>query len=347
MNLSFLETFLQATGPTGFERDAVKVWVDQARSFADQVYTDHHGNGYATINVGASPKVMFSGHVDEIGVIVSYIDDGGMAYLQNLGGWDTQVLVGQRLRFLGVKGEVLGVVGRKPIHLLEGDERDKTPKLKDLYVDIGAKDKKEAEEWLEVGSIGVIDQPPKYLLGRRMVSKAIDNRIGAFVVLEALRSCKEWGVQTEITAVASVQEEIGAYGARTAAFKLQPDSALIVDVTPCSKQVGVDPKQTGEGALGAGAVLDVGPFVHPKILRQLRDLAGQAEIPYKLAVHGRSSGTDTDEIAVVREGIPCGLISVPNRYMHSPSEMIDLGDVEQIIKLFALYGQNPSSDFSR
>ncbi|MDX2005424.1 MAG: M42 family metallopeptidase [Meiothermus sp.] len=347
MNLAFLQRLLEATGPTGFEAEAVRVWAEEARSFADRVFTDHLGNGYATINPGASPRVMFSGHVDEIGVIVSYIDEGGMAYVQGLGNWDAQVLVGQRVRFVGPQGAVSGVVGRKPIHLLEGDERDKTPKLKDLYIDLGARDKAEAEQWLEVGSVGVIDQPPRYLLGRRMVSKGIDNRIGAFVVLEGLRLAKEWGVQAEVTAVASVQEEIGAYGARTAAFQLRPDSALIVDVTPCSKQVGVDPKQTGEGALGAGAVLDVGPFVHPKVLRQLRDLAARAQLSYKLATHGRSSGTDTDEVAMVRGGIPCGLVSVPNRYMHSPSEMIDLGDVEQIVKLFALYAQNPATEFTR
>lgn len=347
MNLGFLEQLLQATGPTGFESDAVAIWADEARTFAHKVENDRHGNTYAVLNPGGSPKIMLSGHIDEIGVIVSHIDDNGFVWFKPLGGWDAQVLVGQRLRFKGPKGEVVGVVGRKAIHILEPEEREKAVRVKNLWADIGSKDKKEAREHLEVGSIGVIDQPFRYLLGRRLISKAIDNRIGAFIVLEALRMAKELGCKAEVVAVATVQEEIGAFGARTASFNLAPDTALVVDVHHCSASPGMDAKIVGEGALGKGATLDVGPFVHPKVLSRLREVAAAQNLPYELHAHGSSSGTDADELALTRGSVPTAVVSIPNRYMHSPSEMIDLQDAETIIKLLAHYAQNPADNWNR
>jgi endoglucanase len=347
MNPQFLEHLLQATGPTGFEQPAIQVWTNQARTFADKVETDKHGNAYAFINPGASPKLMLAGHADEIGVMVSYIDEDGFIWLKGLGGWDAQVLVGQRIRFQGPKGQVRGVIGRKAIHLLDAEEREKAVKLRSLWADIGAANEKEAKEWLEVGSIGVIDQPYHQLLGHRVISKAIDNRIGAYIVLEALRTAKSAGVKTQVVAVATVQEEIGAYGARTAAYRLEPDTALVVDVTHCSASPKMEKKSVGEGALGKGAVLDVGPFVHPKVLARLRELAKEHHLPYELHAHTSHSGTDADEVALVREGIPTAVVSIPNRYMHSPSEMIDLDDADTIVKLLALYAGNPAEDLAK
>lgn len=347
MNLNFLEKLLQATAPSGFESEAVSIWVNEARTFADRVEVDRHGNACAVINPGGSPKIMLSGHIDEIGVIVSHIDDEGFVWFKPLGGWDAQVLVGQRLRFKGLQGEVMGVVGRKAIHVLEPDEREKAVRVKNLWADIGAKDKKEALEHLEVGCIGVIDQPFRYLLGRRLISKAIDNRIGAFIVLEALRMAKELGCKAEVVAVATVQEEIGAFGARTASFHLEPDTALVVDVHHCSNSPGMDAKIVGEGGLGKGATLDVGPFVHPKVLSRLREVAKAQNLSYVLHAHGSSSGTDADELALTRGSVPTGVVSISNRYMHSPSEMIDLDDAETIIKLLAHYSQNPIEDWTR
>ncbi len=347
LDLAFLERLLGAVGPTGFEDEAARVWCAQAETFADRVERDTHGNAYAQINPGGTPRLMLAGHIDEIGVIVTHIDDDGYVYFQGLGGWDPQVLVGQRLRFLGTHGSVLGVVGRKPIHLLEAAEREKAVKIDELWADIGAKDGAEARAHLEVGAVGVIAQPLERLLGRRVASKAIDNRIGAFAVLEALRHLKAAGVTAEVTAVATVQEEIGAYGARTAAYRLRPDTALVVDVTFCSRQPGVDKKKWGEAPLGSGANLAVGPFVHPKVLRRLRELADREKVPYTLAAHWRFSGTDADEIALVREGVPSAVVSIPNRYMHSPSEVVDLGDVEAVVRLLALYAQAPLTDLVR
>lgn len=347
LNLNFLEELLGAVGPSGFEDEAARVWVREAETFAEEVWRDAHGNSYARIRTGGGPSIMLAGHIDEIGLIVTHVSDEGFVYVEPLGGWDPQVLVGQRVRFLGRKGQVLGVVGRKPIHALEPDERDKAVKLKDVWIDVGAVDKEEALEALEVGSVGVIDQPLRYLMGRRVVSRAIDNRIGAFVALEALRRVQELGGEAEVVAVATVQEEIGAWGARTAAFRLEPDTALVVDVTHCSRQPGVDAKQHGEVALGKGPSLAVGPYAHPGVLARLRALAAEHAIPYVLEAHGRGSGTDADEIAVTREGVPSAVVSVPNRYMHSPSEMIDLGDVEHTVELMARYAAAPLVELVR
>ncbi len=347
LNLNFFEELLGAVGPSGFEDEAARIWVREAEGFASEVWRDAHGNSYARIRPGGRPRIMLAGHIDEIGLIATYVSDEGFVYVEPLGGWDPQVLVGQRVRFLGKKGHVLGVAGRKPIHAMEEGDREKAVKIKDVWVDIGAADKQEALEVLEPGSVGVIDQPLRYLRGRRVVSRAIDNRIGAFIALEALRLAQELGGEAEVVAVATVQEEIGAWGARTAAFQIEPDTALVVDVTHCTKQPGVDPKQHGEVALGRGPSLAVGPYVHPGVLARLRALAEEHGIPYELEAHGRTSGTDADEIAVTRAGIPAAVVGVPNRYMHSPSEMIDLGDVEKIVELMARYAAAPLAELVR
>ncbi|WP_457637498.1 M42 family metallopeptidase [Oceanithermus sp.] len=347
LNYSFFEELLGAVAPSGFEDEAARIWVREAETFADEVWRDAHGNSYARIRPGGSPRIMLAGHIDEIGLIVTYINDDGLIYVEPLGGWDPQVLVGQRVRLLGKKGHVLGVVGRKPIHAMEEADREKAVKVKELWIDIGAANKKEALEAVEVGSVGVIDQPLRYLMGRRVVSRAIDNRIGAFIALEALRWAQELGGKAEVIAVATAQEEIGAWGARTAAFRLEPDTALVVDVTHCSKQPGVSPKEHGEVALGKGPSLAVGPYAHPGVLAHLRRLAAEHGIDYVLEAHGASSGTDADEIAVVREGVPAAVVSVPNRYMHSPSEMIDLGDVEKTVELLARYAAKPLEELVR
>ncbi len=334
-DLEFLERLLLATGPSGFEEEAAAVFLEKARTFA-QAERDRHGNAYARLNPGQRPKVLLLGHLDEIGVIVSHVEEKGFLRLKPLGGWDPQVLVGQRLRFLGKKGPVLGVVGRKAIHVLKEEERKKAVEIPELFADIGAENREEALAYLEVGAVGVLDQAPEWLLGKRLVSKALDNRLGAFVVLEALRLLKDQA-PGEVVAVGTVQEEIGAYGARTAAFREAPDLALVVDVHHDSTTPGMDKAQVGEAELSKGVVLDVGPFVDKEVLKGLKAAAEREGIPYVLHAHGRWSGTDADEVAKVREGIPTGIVSIPFRYMHSPVEMVDFRDVERAVRLLAAF----------
>lgn len=334
-NLDFLERLLLAVGPSGFEEEAAQAFLAEARAFAE-AERDRHGNVYARIHPGGKPKVLLLGHLDEIGVIVSHVEEKGFLRLKPLGGWDPQVLVGQRLRFLGKRGHVLGVVGRKAIHVLKEEERKKAVELSELFADIGAGSREEALEHLEVGAVGVLDQAPRWLLGERLTSKALDNRLGAFVVLEALRLLKG-KTSAEVVAVGTVQEEIGAYGARTAAFRENPDLAVVVDVHHDSATPGMEKAQVGEAELGRGVVLDVGPFVDKGVFRALREAAEREGLPYTLHAHGRWSGTDADEVAKVREGIPTGIVSIPLRYMHSPVEMVDLGDVKRAVRLLAAF----------
>lgn len=344
---SFLEALLTAIGPSGYETDVAHMWAREAESFADTVERDTHGNTFATINPGRRPKLLLAGHIDEIGVIVSHVDDDGFVYLKTLGGWDPQVLVGQRIRFSGTSGSITGVIGTTPIHVKKANERSKASKISDLWVDIGAKDGDEAREYLEVGSVGVIEQPVVRLLGNRIVSRALDNRIGAFVVLEALRHMQDAGVEAEVTAVATVQEEVGSYGARTSAFRVDPDAAIVVDTTFCTAQPGVDSKEYGDVPLGSGVNLTVGPLAHPAILAEMREIADEYEIPYTLTAYTRFTGTDADAIVISREGIPAAILSVPSRYLHSPSEMVDLTDVEATVELMVHYATNPVHDLTR
>lgn len=338
LDLSFLEELLSSVGPSGFEGEARKVWRSAAEAFADEVWEDTSGNVYAQINPGKSGRLMLDGHIDEIGLIVTDIDEKGWVYVQGLGGWDPQVLVGQRVRFRGKRGEVIGVVGRKAAHLLKEEDRKKAVRLEDLWVDLGADRREEVLADLEVGSVGVLDQPLKYLHGRRIVSKAIDNRIGAFVVLEALRHLRDAGAQVEITAVASTQEEVSGAGAMTAAFRLKPKQAIVVDVTHCTRVPGVEKKTAGQAELGKGPDLSVGPYLHPELVRRLRALAEREGIPYTVSVESSHTRTNADAIALSREGVPTAVVSVPNRYMHSPSEMVDLGDVEHAVRLIVGFG---------
>ncbi len=338
LDLSFLEELLSSVGPSGFEGQARKVWRAAAEAFADEVWEDTSGNVYAQINPGKPGRLMLDGHIDEIGLIVTDIDEKGWVYVQGLGGWDPQVLVGQRVRFLGKRGEVVGVVGRKAAHLLKEEDRKRAVRLEDLWVDLGADDREEVLADLEVGTVGVLDQPLKYLHGRRIVSKAIDNRIGAFVVLEALRHLRDAGAQVEVTAVASAQEEVSGAGAQAAAFRLKPKQAIVVDVTHCTRVPGVEKKTAGQAELGKGPDLSVGPYLHPEMVRRLRAVAEREGIPYTVSVESSHTRTNADAIALSREGVPTAVVSVPNRYMHSPSEMVDLGDVEHAVRLLVGYG---------
>ncbi len=338
LDLSFLEELLGAIGPSGFENEAAKVWKKAAEEFADEVWEDTNGNVYAQLNPGKGGKLLLDGHIDEIGLIVTDVDEKGFVYVQGLGGWDPQVLVGQRVRFLGKKGEVIGVVGRKAAHLLKEEDQKRAVRVEDLWVDLGADSREEALSYVEVGTVGVLSAPLRYLHGRRIVSKALDNRIGAFVVLEALRHLRDAGVQAEVTAVASTQEEVSGAGALAAAFRLRPKQAIVVDVTHCTRIPGVEKKTAGQAELGKGPDLSVGPYLHPELVRRLRAIAEREAIPYTVSVESSHTRTNADAIALSREGVPTAVVSVPNRYMHSPSEMVDLGDVEHAVKLLALYG---------
>jgi endoglucanase len=301
------------------------------------VYADVRNNSFALLK-GSGPRVLLAGHIDEIGLMVSYIDDSGYIYFDAVGGWDAQVLVGQRVRLLGQQGDVIGAVGKKSIHLQQGEERAKASKIESLWLDLGAKSREEVRErGVDVGTVAVIDTPMHMLPNGRIVSRSLDNRIGAFIVLEALRLLAQDRPTASVAAVATTQEETGAVGAGPAAFGYEPHIALVVDVTWATDHPESNKRQDGDVSLGGGAVLSRGAANSPLVYDRLLEVARRESIPYCLQITPRRTGTDADSIAYARAGVATGLISVPNRYMHSPNEMVDLADVEHITRLIAAF----------
>lgn len=334
--LQFLKKLLDTPGPSGFEAAPARVWREEAAKFA-KVRADVTGNSIAEVNPGGSPTIMLAGHIDEIGVIVTYIDDEGYAYIAPIGGWDPQVLVAQRIRFMGRHDDVFGVIGKKPIHLMKSDDREKASKLTDLWVDIGARTKKEAEARLSVGDPGVIDSRTMEFPNNLIVSRSIDDRIGAFVVLEALRRYAKSPGSAHVVAVATTQEEIGyrGGGAGVCANCLGPQMAIVVDVTFATDHPQVEKKEIGEAKIGGVPVFARGSIISPVVFNLLRDTAEKKKIPYSVHAAGRDTSTDADAIHIAREGVATGLVSVPNRYMHSPNEMVSLDDLDKTATLIA------------
>jgi endoglucanase len=335
-SLAFLRTLLDTPGPSGFETAPARVWREEARSFAD-VRGDVAGNSIATVHADGRPTIMLAGHIDEIGVIATYIDDEGFVYIQPIGGWDVQVLVGQRIRFIGNDGPVYGVVGKKPIHLMKTEDREKASKIGELWVDIGAASKAEGEQRLAIGDAGVIDSRTMEFPNGRIVSRSIDDRIGAFVVLEALRRYATSPGVAQVVAVATTQEEIAwrGGGALVCATCINPQMAIVVDVTFATDHPGMEKKELGEHKLGGGPVFTRGSIVSPVAFDLLRKTANQHGIPFSVHAAGRDTSTDADAIHIAREGIATALVSIPNRYMHSPNEMVSIDDLDRAAELIA------------
>src|ERR687890_926203 len=340
----FLKSLLSTPGPSGYERAAAEIWRAEAGEFSEG-RGDRMGNSFATLNGGGAPRVMLSGHIDEIGLMVTHVEEGGLLRFQGVGGWDPQVLVGQRVLVQTMNGVVPGVIGKKAIHVMEADERKKVSEIKSLWIDIGAKDGDEAKGRVRVGDTGVVDQDLLELPNGRIASRSLDNRMGAFVVLEALRLLSESdGVGAEVVAVASVQEEIGLYGARGAAFGLDPAAAIAVDVTHATDTPGIPKNEHGEHALGSGPVIKRATNLSPIVSEGLIAAAEEAGISYTLEADSRSTGTDADAIQFTRAGIATGLVSCPNRYMHSPNEIVDLEDVENCARVISAYIKTLSAE---
>jgi len=346
--IKFLERLLEEPGPSGFEARPARVWRSEAESFAEQVWADVHGNSFARVGGGKTPRVMMAGHVDEIGLQVTHIDDKGYLYVDGIGGWDSQVLVGQRVRVMGRSGDVPGVIGKKPIHLLKPEDRKKVTEIQDVWVDLGAASDDEVKELgVRVGDPLVIASGFMKLAGDRIASRAIDNRVGAFVVLEALRLIAEDdSLQSEAVAVATVQEEIGhsGGGARSSAFALEPQVALVVDVTFSTDVPDVNKKEVGDHSVGGGPVISRGSSTHPLVVDRLVEVAEQEKIPYTFQAAPRASRTDADGIYLVRSGVPTGLVSIPNRYMHSPNEVVSTEDLFMAARLLAAFVRSLEED---
>jgi putative aminopeptidase FrvX len=334
---ALLQRLLTAPGPPGHEEAPATVWREAAAEFADDVSSDHMGSSIARVNGnGDNPLLAVIGHIDEIALLVSHVSDKGFLHVNGSGGWDPQVLVGQRVEVLTRSGKVPGVIGRKPIHVLEGEERKKAVELKGLHVDIGVRDSDEARSLVREGDPIVITAEPLELRDGRLASRSLDNRLGAYVALEVARRVSDAGGGVgPVAGVAAVQEEIGLHGARAVAYGLRPDMAVVVDVTHATDAPGVDAGELGEHGLGSGPVITRGAIVSRPLNDLLDKAAESVGIECTTEAAGSSTGTDADVVHMSRTGVPTAVVSIPLRYMHSPVELVELGDVEATIEVLA------------
>ena len=343
-----LQQLLAAPGPPGHEREPARVWREAADSFADEVTTDRLGTTVARVQGrGDRPLMAVVGHIDEIALLVTHVDDKGYLRVVQSGGWDAQVLVGQRVEVHTRSGILPGVVGRKPPHLTDPEERKKAVRLKDLHVDIGAKGGDEARSLVANGDQVLIAAEPVELPNGRLASRALDNRLGSYVALEVARRVKEAGGGAgPLAGVAAVQEEIGTHGARVMAYGLEPDLAVVVDVTHATDAPGVEAAEVGEHRLGDGPVITRGSIVSRAVNDLLDEVAAAEGIECTTEASGSSTGTDADAIHLSRHGVATAVVSIPLRYMHSPVELVELADVEATIHLLTALALHLEADTS-
>jgi len=335
----FLRCILETPSPSGFEQAVQRVVRDWALGFAHEVRTDRHGNVFAARfpegRPADAPRIMLAGHCDQIALMVQYIDAEGFLYIQPIGGWDMQVLLGQFLTVWTKSGPLTGVVARRAIHLLNPDDRKKVPEFQDVWVDIGAKNKEEAESLVRPGD------PLTFALGYRPMrndlaaSPAMDDKVGLWVVMEALKLLQGRALQASVHSVSTVAEEIGLRGATTATYAVNPTVGIAVDVCHATDTPGNDKKTQGEIKCGGGPVVFRGPNISPRVFDLLEATAATHAIPIQIRGVPRATGTDANAMQISREGTACGLIGIPNRYMHSPVEVVHLEDLTNSARLLA------------
>ena len=341
-SLKFLKELMSVACPSGFEQAAQRIIRRRMKRYCDRVETDVHGNVYMVKNEDAPLKVMLAGHVDEIGFMLTHIDDKGFLYAAPIGGVDQTMCAGSRVSIHGVKGVVKGVFGKKAIHLMSAEERRKAVTLENLWIDIGARNGREARRRVAVGDYAVYDCAFTELANDIVAARAFDNRIGAFVVAETMRLIARRKLRVAVFGVSTVQEEIGLRGARTSAYRIDPDVGIALDVGHATDHPNVDAKKHGSVKLGGGPVLARGANINPVVDKLLLAAAKKRRIPYQYAAEPGATGTDANAIQVTRAGVAAGLVSIPNRYMHTPVEAVHLKDVENCAKLLAGFVQDLS-----
>jgi putative aminopeptidase FrvX len=340
-----LRALLVAPGPSGHEEEATRVWRDAASAFAE-VTSDTLGTSYARVRGGDGARTLaIVGHIDEIGIVITNIEENGLLSFTTVGGIGPETLHAQRFELLTANGRIPAALARKRLYPEQVRDRGRL-ELSDLHLDIGAKSREDAEQLVRVGDAGVWDGEPTELPNGRLLSKSLDNRLGAYIALESARRIGGEGTQVDAVAVAAVQEELGTYGARAAAFGLAPDIAIVVDVTPATDVPGGNPQRAGACELGMGALIARGPTLNKKLTDLLSETAEAEGIAHGFEVSSRETHTDADEFHLAREGIPTGLISVPTRYVHTPNELCDLADVEAIIALIAAFARRITKELS-
>ncbi len=350
---SFLLSLLNTPSPTGFEMPGQRVWAAYAKKHSDEVDCDAYGNTWATLK-GTSkkaPVVMLEAHADEIGFMIKYITPEGFLRLDRIGGSDHATARGRRLTLLGDKGPVTGLIGNTAIHIRDrSNGSEKAPEVHELYVDAGATNPAEvAALGLRVGHAAVYSDAAELFGAHHLIGRALDNRLGGFIIAEVMArlSAQKKRPAATVHAVNAVQEEIGGNGAKMITHRLRPDVAICLDVTHATDTPGIDKAKHGATVLGGGPTVTHGTCNHPLVIQRLVETAENAKLPLQHESSSRFSGTDTDKIFTIRDGIPSGLVSLPLRYMHSVVEMADFRDVEKVISLLTAFvnGLQPGDDF--
>lgn len=336
-SFQLLTDLVQAPSPSGFEEPVQKLVRKEMEKFADEVKTDVHGNVIGIKNPQGRPRLMLAGHCDEIGFMVKYIDEKGFIFFSSIGGIDAHITPGKRVQIHTRQGPVLGVIGRKAIHMLKEEERKKVVELSQQWMDIGAKDKKEAQKMISIGDPITFSEGLERLTGQLVVSRGFDDKVGAFVICEVLRRISGKSLQAAVFATSTVQEEIGLRGARTAAYAINPQVGIAVEVDLATDHPDVDKKREGEILLGKGVVLFRGANINHKLGEMLMKIAQERGIPYQLAGASGATGTDANVIQLSRAGVATALISVPVRYLHTPVEVLSLKDLEAAVKLLSTF----------
>jgi endoglucanase len=346
-SFDFLKRLVDTPSPSGYEQRVQRAFRERVAPYARDVRTDVLGNTYATVNPQGSPRIMLAGHCDEIGFQVRYISDEGMLYFGSIGGHDVIVTVGQRVTVHTGNGPVLGVLGRKAIHLLDQEERNKTPKMDDLWIDIGAKDKAEAESVVAIGDSVTYQHELQRLRGDLCVARSFDDKMGVFVVAETLRLLAGKSIKACVVGVSTVQEEVGIRGGRTSAYDADPQVGIATDVGHSTDYPGGDKKKVGDMKLGGGPQISRGANINPVVFDLLVKTAKELQIPYQVEAAPGGTGTDANALQLSRAGVATGLVGVPLRYMHTPNEIMNLNDIENAAKLIAGFCERvtPETDF--
>ena len=336
-SLAFLKALVEAPSPSGFEQPAQRVWRERVAAYAHRVATDTHGNAIGVLNEAGRPRVLLAGHVDELGFIVKYISDDGYVYFKNIGGFDMNIVPGRRVSIQTKNGPVPGVIGKKPIHLMTDDERKKKTEVHELWIDIGAKDKKEAQSLVEVGDCATFTVGFEPLRGDLVASRAFDDKAGSFAVAETLRLLAGAPLRAAVFGVSTVQEEIGLRGGRTSAFGIDPQVGIAIDMAFATDHPDIDKKKVGDVKVGGGPVITRGANINPVVARLLIETAEAEKIPYQIEGDPGGTGTDANPIQLTRAGVAAGLVGPPTRYMHTPVEVLSLVDLENVSKLLAAF----------
>ncbi len=333
----FLKKLVDTPSPSGFEQPVQRLVKEELKKFADEVKTDVHGNVVGVKNPDGFPRIMLSGHCDEIGFMVRYIDKNGFVYFSSIGGVDAHIVPGQRVKIHTKNGSILGVVGKKPIHVMEKEERKKVVELSHQWIDIGVKSKKEVEKIVEIGDSITFASGLEKLQGNLVVSRGFDDKMGIFVICEVLRALSGQTVEASIFAASTVQEEIGSRGAQTAAYSINPQIGIAIDVDVATDFPEMDKKKEGDIRIGKGVIISRGPNINPKVEEILIQTAKEEKIPYQLAGESRATPTDANVIQISRAGVATGLVSVPLRYLHTPVEVLSLSDIKTTVRLLVCF----------